>query len=114
MQLGMIGLGKMGANMVRRLMQGKHECVVFDQHQEAVQNLVKEGAQGASSLKELVEKLKQPRAIWVMVPAGDPTEKTITELSNLLSSGDTIIDGGNSFYKDDHQLMTSSLNVNIY
>ena len=97
----MIGLGRMGANMVRRLMKNQHECVVFDNNQENVAALTKEGAVGADSLEDLVQKLTAPRAVWIMVPAGDPTEKSVVALSNLLSAGDTIIDGGNSFYKDD-------------
>ena len=101
MQLGMIGLGKMGANMVRRLLKQQHECVVFDHNADNVAALVKEGATGAASLEEFVQKLTTPRAAWIMVPAGDPTEATVVELSKLFASGDTIIDGGNSFYKDD-------------
>ena len=101
MQLGMIGLGRMGANMVRRLIKNGHQCVVFDFNQDAVAGLVKEGATGASSLEDMVQKLAAPRAVWVMVPAGAPTEGSVVALSKLLSSGDTIIDGGNSFYKDD-------------
>lgn len=101
MQLGMVGLGKMGANMVRRLMAGGHRCVGFDVSKASVDSLVQEGAQGAYTLAELVAKLEPPRAIWCMVPAGELTEKTVTALSELLSPGDIIIDGGNSFYKDD-------------
>ncbi|MBM4208228.1 MAG: decarboxylating 6-phosphogluconate dehydrogenase [Gammaproteobacteria bacterium] len=101
MQLGMVGLGKMGANMVRRLMAGGHRCVGFDVSKASVDSLVQEGAQGAYSLAELVAKLEPPRAVWCMVPAGELTEKTVTALSELLSPGDIIIDGGNSFYKDD-------------
>ena len=101
MQLGMIGLGKMGANMVRRLLKNQHECVVFDHNADNVAALVKEGATGAASLGEFVQKLTVPRAAWIMVPAGDPTEETVVELSKRFASGDTIIDGGNSFYKDD-------------
>ncbi len=101
MQLGMIGLGRMGANMVRRLMKSGHQCVVYDRSADTVAGLVKEGAAGASSLEELVSKLDAPRAVWVMVPAGQPTEDSVVELSKLLKSGDAIIDGGNSFYKDD-------------
>jgi 6-phosphogluconate dehydrogenase len=102
MQLGMIGLGRMGANMVRRLMKlGQHECVVFDSHAENVTALAKEGAVGASSLEDLVQKLAAPRAVWIMVPAGQPTEDSVMALAKLLSPGDAIIDGGNSFYKDD-------------
>lgn len=101
MQLGMIGLGRMGANMARRLMRGGHECVVFDRSAEAVKALAGEGATGADSLADLVAKLAAPRAVWIMVPAGAPTESTVTELAGLLSPGDVVIDGGNSFFKDD-------------
>jgi len=100
MQLGMIGLGRMGANMVRRLLKNGHKCVVFDRSPKSVDGLVKEGAQGAGSLAELVKKLKRPRAIWLMVPAA-AVDQTIGELSPLLEKGDTIIDGGNSYYVDD-------------
>ena len=100
MQLGMIGLGRMGANMVRRLLKNGHECVVFDRSPKSVDDLVKEGAEGASSLADLVTKLAQPRAIWLMVPAA-VVDQTIGELSPLLANGDTIIDGGNSYYVDD-------------
>jgi 6-phosphogluconate dehydrogenase len=101
MQLGMIGLGRMGANMVRRLLKNKHECFVYDHSESNVAALAKEGATGAASLEELVQKMAAPRAIWVMVPAGPATEDTVVSLSKLLASGDTIIDGGNSHYKDD-------------
>jgi 6-phosphogluconate dehydrogenase len=101
MQIGMIGLGRMGANMTRRLMKGSHECVVYDQKKENVQALVAEGATGASSLEELVQKLSPPRAVWIMLPSGVPVEETVNALANLLSPKDAIIDGGNSFYKDD-------------
>ncbi len=100
MQLGMIGLGKMGANMVRRLMQGGHSCVGFDVNLANVESLESEGAQGATTLEELVAMLQPPRAIWCMVPAGDLTEDTVMALSQLLDKNDIIIDGGNSFYKD--------------
>jgi len=100
MQLGMIGLGRMGANMVRRLLKNGHKCVVFDRSPKSVDDLVKEGTQGAGSLAELVKKLSKPRAIWLMVPAG-VVDQTIGELSPLLEKGDTIIDGGNSYYIDD-------------
>jgi 6-phosphogluconate dehydrogenase len=100
MQLGMIGLGRMGANMVRRLIKGGHECVVFDRSQDAVKDLVKEKAIGAGSLAHLVNRLSKPRAIWLMVPAA-VVDQTIGELSPLLENGDTIIDGGNSYYVDD-------------
>jgi 6-phosphogluconate dehydrogenase len=101
MQLGMTGLGRMGANMVRRLMKGGHQCAVFDLNPDNVNNLAKEGAAGASSLADLVSKLTKPAAVWVMVPAGGPTEQTVLALAALLKPGDTIIDGGNSYYKDD-------------
>ncbi len=101
MQIGMIGLGRMGANMVRRLMRGGHECAVWDQSATAVKQLAGEGAIGAESLDDFVGKLSKPRAVWIMVPAGSATEKTVTDLAAQLESGDTIIDGGNSNYKDD-------------
>jgi 6-phosphogluconate dehydrogenase len=101
MQIGMIGLGRMGANMARRLMKGTHECVVYDRNAETVDALAKEGATGASSLEDVVKKLNAPRAVWIMLPSGAPTEETVVALSKLLSAGDAIIDGGNSFYKDD-------------
>ena len=100
MQLGMIGLGRMGANMVRRLVRNGQTCVVFDRSPNAVDELVKEKAIGATSLADLVAKLDRPRAIWLMVPAG-VVDEMIGELSPLLESGDTIIDGGNSYYIDD-------------
>ncbi len=101
MQLGMIGLGRMGANMVRRLIRKGHAAVAFDFSADKVHELTSEGATGASSMKDLVEKLTPPRAVWIMVPAGDATEKTVESLGALLSAGDAIIDGGNSFFKDD-------------
>ncbi len=101
MQLGMIGLGRMGGNMVRRLLNGGHQCTVFDLNPANVENLVKDGATGSTTMQDFVSKLQKPRAIWVMVPAGEPTEKTVLSLSEMLDSGDIIIDGGNSFYKDD-------------
>ena len=100
MQLGMVGLGKMGANMVRRLMAGGHSCVGFDVNIASVENLKNEGAQGATTLEELVAMLQPPRIIWCMVPAGDLTEKTVMALSGLMDEGDIIIDGGNSYFKD--------------
>ena len=100
MQLGMIGLGRMGANMVRRLMKGGHECVVFDTHADAVNALAGEGAVGASSLSDFLGKLQAPRAIWLMVPAA-VVDKMLTELGPHLQSGDIVIDGGNSYYVDD-------------
>jgi 6-phosphogluconate dehydrogenase len=101
MQLGMIGLGRMGANIVRRLMQAGHNCVVFDRDPAAGKALASEGAQVAGTLLELAQKLSAPRAVWVMVPAGEATESTVRELAGVLQPGDTIIDGGNSFWKDD-------------
>ncbi len=101
MQLGMIGLGRMGANMARRLMRAGHECVVYDRSPDAVKALASDGAKGADSLESLVSQLSKPRAVWVMVPSGGPTESTVTELAGLLEAGDTVIDGGNSFFKDD-------------
>jgi 6-phosphogluconate dehydrogenase len=101
MQLGMVGLGKMGANMTRRLIRGGHQLVVSDLSTEAVKGLAGEGAVGSSSLQDLVQKLSAPRAVWIMVPAGGPTEQTVEKLASYLSAGDTIIDGGNSYFKDD-------------
>jgi 6-phosphogluconate dehydrogenase len=101
MQLGMVGLGKMGANMTRRLMRGKHQLVVSDLSPDNVKQLAGEGAIASSSLDDFVSKLKAPRVAWLMVPAGDPTEKTVVALSEKMSAGDTIIDGGNSYFKDD-------------
>jgi 6-phosphogluconate dehydrogenase len=100
MQIGMIGLGKMGANMVRRLMRDGHECVVNNRSPEKIEKMEGEGAVGAYSLEEMVKQLVKPRAVWVMVPAGKPTEKTVSELADLLEEGDMVIDGGNSYYKD--------------
>ncbi len=100
MELGMIGLGKMGANMTRRLLQGGQRVVVFDPRPEAVRELVEAGAVGAASLADLVGQLAAPRAVWVMVPSGPITEDTVQMLAGLLSKGDTVIDGGNSNYKD--------------
>src|SRR6202158_3053918 len=101
MQLGMVGLGRMGANMTRLLMRGGHQLVVSDLSPDAVKQLAGEGAGGSSSLEDLVSKLKPPRAAWVMVPAGGPTEQTVQKLAQHLQSGDAIIDGGNSYFKDD-------------
>jgi 6-phosphogluconate dehydrogenase len=100
MQLGMIGLGRMGANLVRRLMHDGHDCVVFDHGPDAVKALAAEGATGAGSLQELVGKLTKPRALWIMIPAA-AVDETLTELVPLLDDGDIVIDGGNSYYHDD-------------
>src|SRR5579862_9777231 len=100
MQLGMIGLGRMGANMVRRLIKAGHECVVFDRSPKAVEDLAKEKAIGATSLTELVKKLCKPRAVWLMVPAG-VVDGSIADLLALLEPEDILIDGGNSYYVDD-------------
>jgi 6-phosphogluconate dehydrogenase len=100
MQLGMIGLGRMGANMVRRLIKGGHQCVVFDMSPKVVQELAQEQAVGASSLADFVKKLDKPRAVWLMVPAA-VVDKTIADLVPLLERGDILIDGGNSYYVDD-------------
>ena len=101
MQLGMVGLGRMGGNMVRRLMRGGHQCVVTDLSPQAVAEFAKEGATGSTSLDDFVAKLTKPRAAWVMVPAGNATEQTVNALAQRFEAGDTIIDGGNSYYKDD-------------
>jgi 6-phosphogluconate dehydrogenase len=100
MQLGMIGLGRMGANMVQRLLKGGHQCVVFDSHPQAVKESTDKGAQGSASLKEFVDKLSTPRAIWLMVPAA-VVDSVLASLSPLLKPGDIVIDGGNSYYHDD-------------
>jgi 6-phosphogluconate dehydrogenase len=100
MQLGMIGLGRMGANMVRRLLKAGHPCVVFDRSPDAVKGLAKDKAVGAASLSEFVKNLSKPRAVWLMVPAG-VVDSTIADLSPLLEAGDILIDGGNSYYVDD-------------
>lgn len=111
----MIGLGKMGANMVSRLQRDGHTCVVYDVNSVAVDELAKKGAIGAHSIKEFTEKLKVPRTAWVMVPAGEPTEKCIQSLAESFSAGDTIIDGGNSFYQDDirHAKMLSQKGIHF-
>jgi 6-phosphogluconate dehydrogenase len=102
MQLGMIGLGRMGANLVRRLMRAGHQCVVFDRNRAAVEQLAGEGAVAADSLQDLVAKLATPRAAWVMVPAG-VAGQVVEELGGLMDRGDVVIDGGNSYYRDDVQ-----------
>src|ERR1700733_7772972 len=101
MQLAMVGLGRMGANMTRRLMRGGHQLVVSDLSPDAVKQLAGEGATGSTSLDDLVTKLTAPRAAWVMVPSGDPTEKTVEALLGRMQAGDTIIDGGKYYFKND-------------
>ena len=100
MEMGMIGLGRMGSNMVRRLLAGSHRLVVYDPVSQAVEAIVEQGAVGAASIADMAGKLSQPRAIWLMVPSGEPTESTINAIAAELSPGDIIIDGGNSYYKD--------------
>jgi 6-phosphogluconate dehydrogenase len=102
MQLGFIGLGRMGGNMVHRIHRdSEHECVVYARSEESIREAEGRGAVGASSLEDLVSKLEAPRSVWIMIPAGDPTEQTVQELAGLLGEGDTIIDGGNSRWTDD-------------
>ena len=101
MQLGMVGLGRMGANMVRRLMRTGHTAVVHDLNPQGVATLAGEGATPAATLDEFVAQLRKPRAAWIMVPAGRPTEETVGALAERLEPGDVIIDGGNSYFKDD-------------
>jgi 6-phosphogluconate dehydrogenase len=101
MQLGMIGLGRMGANMARRLMRAGHEIVAYDRSADAVKQLAGEGAKPADSLKSMKDQLSKPRAVWIMVPAGGPTEDTVNALAEILEPGDVVIDGGNSMFKDD-------------
>ncbi len=100
MELGMVGLGRMGGNMAQRLLNGGHQVVTYDPIPQAVEATVREGAIGASSLADLVDKLAPPRVVWLMVSSGDPTESTINNLMAELAPGDIIIDGGNSNYKD--------------
>ncbi|MGD1213884.1 MAG: phosphogluconate dehydrogenase (NAD(+)-dependent, decarboxylating) [Terriglobales bacterium] len=101
MQLGMVGLGRMGANMTRRVMRGGHTMVVSDLSADAVKGIAGEGAVASASLDDMVSKLNPPRAAWIMVPSGDPTEKTVQALLGRMQAGDTIVDGGNSYFKDD-------------
>ncbi|HEX7947891.1 MAG TPA: decarboxylating 6-phosphogluconate dehydrogenase, partial [Phenylobacterium sp.] len=101
MQLGIVGLGRMGGNIVRRLMHGGHTCAVYDRDPVAVATLASEGAGASASLAELVAQLTAPRVVWVMLPAGEPTEAAVTALGALLQPADILIDGGNSFYRDD-------------
>ena len=114
MKLGMVGLGRMGSNMARRLMRGGHECVVFDVNRTAVEQLCAEGARGASSLVDLLRALTPPRVVWLMLPAGDATEQTVAALSDGMQPGDIIVDGGNSYYKDDVRRATMLRPKEIY
>src|SRR4051812_18236075 len=101
-QIGFVGLGRMGGNMVARIRRDSdHEVVAFDHHQENIAAAGKKGAVGARTLADLVKKLEAPRLVWIMVPAGDPTQSTVDKLAKLLEKGDTIIDGGNSKWTDD-------------
>jgi 6-phosphogluconate dehydrogenase len=101
MQIGVVGMGRMGANIARRLMRGGHACVVWDRDGEAVKKVADDGATAAKDLGDVVAKLEAPRTVWIMVPAGKPTEDTVTELGGKLAKGDILIDGGNTFYRDD-------------
>ncbi|HVT18516.1 MAG TPA: decarboxylating 6-phosphogluconate dehydrogenase [Thermoanaerobaculia bacterium] len=101
MQIGMVGLGRMGANMVRRLLRGGHACVAYDRNPQAVAELAKEGATGAGSLADLIAKMAAPRTVWLMLPAGQITEATVQEAGGRLAAGDAIVDGGNTYFKDD-------------
>ncbi len=101
MQIGIVGLGRMGANIARRLMRHGHECVVFDANLDASLALGREGATSSAALQDLVKRLKAPRVVWLMLPAGEVTAKAVEELARLMAAGDTIIDGGNTFWKDD-------------
>jgi 6-phosphogluconate dehydrogenase len=114
MQIGMIGLGRMGGNMVRRLLRGGHECVVYDLSANAIAELVAEGASGAGTLDEFVQRLQPPRTAWIMVPAGDPTEGMVQELGKRMEKGDAIVDGGNSYYKDDVRRSRALAEKGIY
>ncbi len=100
MELGMIGLGRMGANMTERLLLGGHQIISYDRSGEAIQRVVEKGARGAHSLADFIKQLSVPRAIWLMVPSGDPVDQTIDQLLPNLTKGDILIDGGNSYYKD--------------
>jgi 6-phosphogluconate dehydrogenase len=101
MQLGLIGLGRMGANIARRLMRHGHQAIVFDRDSKTVASLASDGAVGAAGIDQLVHKLSRPQAVWMMLPAGEITETAIAQLGTLLEAGDVILDGGNSFWKDD-------------
>jgi 6-phosphogluconate dehydrogenase len=112
-QLGMIGLGRMGSNMVQRLLRAGHECIVFDIHPEAVEALAKQGAVGSASLEAFVQRLQPPRTVWLMLPAGF-VDREITTVSKLLEPGDTIVDGGNSYYHDDIQRAASLQSLGLH
>jgi 6-phosphogluconate dehydrogenase len=114
MQIGVMGLGRMGANIVRRLLRNGHDCVVFNRSPEKVKQLVEEGAKGAVTLHDFVRQLEQPRAIWLMVPAGEPTEQIVESLAQLLEPGDILIDGGNSYYIDDIRRAKSLASQDIH
>jgi 6-phosphogluconate dehydrogenase len=114
MTIGMIGLGRMGGNMVRRLLRGGHRCVVHDLNPQNVAVLAAEGAIGAASFEELVASIEPPRAVWIMVPAGEATEQTVRALAQHLKRGDTIIDGGNSYFKDDVRRATELRQLGIH
>ena len=101
MQIGMVGLGRMGGNMVRRLLRGKHECVVWNRDFEKSEELQKVGAHAARTIEDLVKALRKPRVVWVMLPSGDVTEQMVQKLSSLCEKGDVVVDGGNSYFKDD-------------
>src|ERR1035437_5956261 len=101
MQIGLVGLGRMGLNMGRRWLQGGHQVVAYNHHYAKAEELGKEGATPTKTLADLVQSLKAPRIVWLMLPAGEVTDQHIQELSGLLSSGDTIVDGGNNYYKED-------------
>jgi len=113
MQLGMIGLGRMGANMVRRLMRGGHDCVVYDRNAEAVATLAAEGATGSSSLEDFITKMQPARAVWIMVPAA-VVDSTLSDLADLMETGDIVIDGGNSYYIDDIRRATELKSKGIH
>lgn len=114
MELGMIGLGRMGGNMARRLLNGGHKVIVFDPEPETVRTLVKQGAVGTSSIAELTSRLSAPRTVWLMVPAGEVAESTVAEVAANLSAGDCLIDGGNSYYKDSMRRAAVLSEKNIY
>ena len=101
MQIGMIGLGRMGANIARRLMRHGHDVVVHDRSRAAMDDVARDGAKPAATIEAMIKQLTPPRAVWVMLPAGEATETTIAQLAELLAAGDAVIDGGNTFWRDD-------------